>query len=322
MDEDKRYLLIPYGLLIGLLIRMHAQKDFSGSPLFIAIMTAAICIFSTWLVFRPQDKKPQQPAEQPQSAAPAKPVRTEPAPAPKSVETPRPAEPVKPVRMEPAPAPRSAPAKPVETPRPAAPAKPAPVKKAPAAARPANTPGFCIEKGVLVYYTGFDPVVRVPDGVHTIGEHAFASHAHRTVEEDIPPRYQDQFIMNSSGTAMVLDLSIPGNAAVRQVILPQSVTTIQPYAFYKCANLTAVELPDGPLSIGHLAFGDCPQLAHINLPRSVKLDKRPFDGCSPAILSAVAAATPPSRRRPPWPSPQPRLTAPSICCITPSMATS
>lgn len=126
MDEDKRYLLIPYGLLIGLLIRMYAQKDFSGFPLFIAIMTAAICILATWLVFRPQDKKTEQPASpkpEPESAKPTE--APKPAPALKSIEIPQPA-----------------------PPKPVAPAKPAPVKEVPAVSKP--VPHRSLN---LLYYT-------------------------------------------------------------------------------------------------------------------------------------------------------------------------
>ena len=257
MDEDKRYLLIPYGLLIGLLIRMYAQKDFSGFPLFIAIMTAAICIFSTWLVFRKQE--------------PAAPAQAQP------TELPRPAS--EPVKEESA--------------------MPQHVPKTERKASPTSAPAFLIRDGVLVHYSGASPVVRVPHGVHTIGENAFASQPNRTREESIPPRAWDQYGADPfTGMATVTDDRIPGNRHIQRVILPEGVITIRHHAFYQCENLEEVVLPDSLQSIGHLAFGDCPKLTSIDLPQGVRLDMNPFDGCSPAILSAIAAATAPIKEAP------------------------
>lgn len=51
--------------------------------------------------------------------------------------------------------------------------------------------------------------------------------------------------------------------------IPDGVTTILPYAFYLCFNLTSVVIPSGVASIGNNAFTNCSNLASVNIPDSV-----------------------------------------------------
>ena len=46
-------------------------------------------------------------------------------------------------------------------------------------------------------------------------------------------------------------------------------TTIRPYAFYKCTNLSLISLPSGLTSIGEYAFGSCTNLALTSLPSGI-----------------------------------------------------
>ena len=78
-------------------------------------------------------------------------------------------------------------------------------------------------------------------------------------------------------------------------VIPQSVTTIEPYAFclqkglkevvfhddvtYGCVSLRRITLPEGLEGIGHCAFRQCRALREIHLPDSITYVKG-FEGCS------------------------------------------
>ena len=95
-------------------------------------------------------------------------------------------------------------------------------------------------RACIVKYNGNDPVVEIPfliDGyiVTYIGEAAFE------------------------------------NNDVREVIIPDTVTAIDDFAFINCENLNKVTIPEGVLMIGDYAFLNCATLYEVHIPRSVKL---------------------------------------------------
>ena len=64
------------------------------------------------------------------------------------------------------------------------------------------------------------------------------------------------------------------------ITIPNSVTSIGDYAFYYCKNLTNVTMPDSVTSIGQYAFGYCASLTSINIPNSVtSIGQDAFYGC-------------------------------------------
>ncbi len=71
--------------------------------------------------------------------------------------------------------------------------------------------------------------------------------------------------------------------ALREVVLPRSLTKLGREAFRGCTKLTTVTMPeDGELEeIGDYAFGDCWALTAVVLPRKLKkLGARAFEGCT------------------------------------------
>lgn len=80
--------------------------------------------------------------------------------------------------------------------------------------------------------------------------------------------------------SQLTDFEIPGsvkkigyaafyNTALKEAVIPASVTGIDDWAFGECQNLEKAVLSDGLKSIGGAAFYECPELTDSNIPDSV-----------------------------------------------------
>ena len=68
---------------------------------------------------------------------------------------------------------------------------------------------------------------------------------------------------------------------LKEIDLPESVTSISNYAFRGCSSLTSIILNEGLTSIGTYAFGGCSSLTSITIPESVtSIGQSVFNGCS------------------------------------------
>ena len=71
------------------------------------------------------------------------------------------------------------------------------------------------------------------------------------------------------------------------VDIPEGVTSIGRYAFFKCSSLSSISLPEGLTSIGYGAFNGCSSLSSISLPEGLtSMGDYAFDGCS--SLSSIS----------------------------------
>ncbi len=69
--------------------------------------------------------------------------------------------------------------------------------------------------------------------------------------------------------------------AKTSVTIPDGVTSIGEWAFYRCSSLTKVTIPDSVTSIGEWAFYECSSLTSVTIPDSVtSIDTRAFSDCS------------------------------------------
>ena len=67
----------------------------------------------------------------------------------------------------------------------------------------------------------------------------------------------------------------------KSTIIPDTVTSIEDYAFYGCSELSSIEIPSSVTSIGSDAFRDCTSLTSITIPNSVtSIGGEAFSGCS------------------------------------------
>lgn len=80
-------------------------------------------------------------------------------------------------------------------------------------------------------------------------------------------------------TGLLPTLSI-NNTAITQITVPDSVTSIGDYMFYKLESLTSVTFGNGVTSIGNYAFAECRGLTSITIPDNVtKIGHRAFKNC-------------------------------------------
>ena len=104
----------------------------------------------------------------------------------------------------------------------------------------------------------------------------------------IPIRLLEQ--LNNEQRKALVTLSLFGNgvtsignsafyncAGLKSITIPDSVTSIGNSAFYGCAGLTSVTIPDSVTSIGYEAFYGCAGLTSVTIPDSVtSIDKDAF----------------------------------------------
>ena len=86
---------------------------------------------------------------------------------------------------------------------------------------------------------------------------------------------------NKSYTVVGIGGSAFGRSEIESVIIPNTVTIIEPDAFYDCYALTSVTIPNSVTSIGEEAFSGCSSLTSIEIPNSVtSIGNNAFAGCS------------------------------------------
>lgn len=65
------------------------------------------------------------------------------------------------------------------------------------------------------------------------------------------------------------------------VVIPDSVTSIEEYAFYECASVTSIKIPNSVTEIGWYAFSGCTSLTSITIPDGVtSIDDYTFSCCT------------------------------------------
>ena len=109
--------------------------------------------------------------------------------------------------------------------------------------------------------------ITIPMSVTSIADYAFEGCSSLTsimVESDnqiYDSRNNCNAIIETSSNNLI--------AGCMNTIIPNSVTSIDKYAFYGCSGLTSVAIPNSVTSIGHFAFDGCRGLTSITIPNSV-----------------------------------------------------
>ena len=113
-----------------------------------------------------------------------------------------------------------------------------------------------------------DDTYKVPDGIVSIGESAFAN----------AKKLKSVYLPNSV-------INIENNAFIRchkltNIEINKNIVSIGDYAFAYCFNLPSFELSDKITSIGSAAFLQCENLTTFYIPKSVKyIGEQAFEYC-------------------------------------------
>ena len=82
---------------------------------------------------------------------------------------------------------------------------------------------------------------------------------------------------------------------VKDLVIPDTVTTIGDWAFSGCTGLTSVTIPNSVTSIGTSVFDGCTGLTSVTIPNSVtSIGRYAFYGCNNLKTIYSYAATPPT----------------------------
>ena len=83
------------------------------------------------------------------------------------------------------------------------------------------------------------------------------------------------------GVTSIGNYAFSGGSGLTSVTIPNSVTSIGGLAFSGCTGLTTIDIPDGVTSIGNSAFSGCTGLTTIDIPNGVtSIGIYAFNGCS------------------------------------------
>ena len=105
----------------------------------------------------------------------------------------------------------------------------------------------------------------IPAGVTSIGTNAFysCSGLSGVYMSDIASWCKISFGSIDGNPLYYANNLYLNNQLVTNLVIPEGVTTISKYAFYRCSGLTSVTLPSSLTSIGSVAFGQCYTLAEV-----------------------------------------------------------
>lgn len=93
--------------------------------------------------------------------------------------------------------------------------------------------------------------------------------------------YPVTIIGNKAFNAMNVSNNFQQLLKVTSISIPNTITTIDEYAFYDCTSLININIPDSVTYIGNNAFSYCKSLTNIIIPNSVTyIGKYAFQGCS------------------------------------------
>lgn len=130
--------------------------------------------------------------------------------------------------------------------------------------------------------------VTIPSSLTKIGSEAFANC--KGIESvyitDVAAWCKIDFAEESSnplaasGSNATTKLYVNGKI-VTDLVIPEGVTEIKPFAFQNCTQLTSVTIPSTVTTIGDKAFRYCENIKTVNIPNSVKnINDQAFFNCS------------------------------------------
>ena len=125
--------------------------------------------------------------------------------------------------------------------------------------------------------------IEIPNSVTSIGESAFqnCSNFKEVHITDIAAWCNIDFSTSYSNPLDCAKNLYLNGELVTNLVIPDWVTEIIQYAFYKCSSLTSVTIPNSVTTIGYSAFENCSSLTNVTIGNSVTtIERCVFEGCS------------------------------------------
>ena len=110
--------------------------------------------------------------------------------------------------------------------------------------------------------------ITIPNSVKSIGGNAFAgcSGLQKVIVSDIAAWCGIIFgISNANPLVYAHHLYSDENTEIKDLVIPNSVTSIGNYVFYDCSGLTSVTIPNSVTAVGESAFQGCSGLTSVNI---------------------------------------------------------
>ena len=133
------------------------------------------------------------------------------------------------------------------------------------------------------YYCQSLTSVTIPNSVTSIGNNAFMDCSGLTSVHisDIAAWCNIEFSRTDSNPLYYAHYLYLNGEEVKDLVIPNSVTSIGKYAFRNCSGLTSVTIPNSVSSIGDYAFGSCSGLTSVTIGNSVEsIGDYAFENCS------------------------------------------
>ena len=116
--------------------------------------------------------------------------------------------------------------------------------------------------GYVAYYA--DNVIKAPNGSMegdcvfgvVSGKNTLVAYLGEGGALSLPANYKGE-------NYVIGETVFSGNTSITSVEIPNSVTSIESYAFYKCSGLTSITIPNSVTSIGYAAFYGCSGLTSV-----------------------------------------------------------
>ena len=124
--------------------------------------------------------------------------------------------------------------------------------------------------------------VNIPNSVTSIGDGAFQGCYGLTsvTISDITAWLSISFAGSESNPLCYAHHLFLNGEEVKDLTIPNSVTSIGDYTFHGCSSLTSVTIPNSVTSIGNSAFYYCSNLTSVTIPSSVtSIGGYAFDAC-------------------------------------------
>ncbi len=148
--------------------------------------------------------------------------------------------------------------------------------------------GYLIVGGRLVRIKNITPIIRIPDGVHTIAESVLYWYEedkynhHKGQQDDI---IEELFL--PEGLKRIEDYAFMECESLRTIQFPESLEEVGYKAFSHCKSLTEIVLPESTKKIGRAAFESCRSLKVIKVPSTCQVDECAFERCSNAKIGSA-----------------------------------